>query len=92
MGHSLTEQCRVEVGPAPPEIPSAPTILKLGSFHRMSRVEPWICQNSMDIPHKQISMFRQFGHMASSSSFISNHDESLCKKLDLEPLLSVECP
>ncbi|KAL0685461.1 hypothetical protein Bca4012_052309 [Brassica carinata] len=26
---------------APPEIPSAPTVLKLGSFHRLSRVEPW---------------------------------------------------
>ncbi|KAL2224724.1 UNVERIFIED_CONTAM: hypothetical protein Sindi_2976300 [Sesamum indicum] len=26
---------------APPEIPSAPTVLQLGSFHRLSRVEPW---------------------------------------------------
>src|SRR5690606_9202770 len=26
---------------APPEIPSAPTVLKLGSFHRLSRAEPW---------------------------------------------------
>ncbi|KAF1876769.1 hypothetical protein Lal_00044220 [Lupinus albus] len=26
---------------APPEIPSAPTLLQLGSFHRLSRVEPW---------------------------------------------------
>ncbi|PIA29000.1 hypothetical protein AQUCO_06400051v1 [Aquilegia coerulea] len=26
---------------APPEIPSAPTVLQLGSFHHMSRVEPW---------------------------------------------------
>ncbi|PPS12483.1 hypothetical protein GOBAR_AA08150 [Gossypium barbadense] len=26
---------------APSEIPSAPTILQLGSFHRLSRVEPW---------------------------------------------------
>ncbi|KAJ1684657.1 hypothetical protein LUZ63_020121 [Rhynchospora breviuscula] len=25
----------------PPEIPSAPTVLQLGSFHRLSRVEPW---------------------------------------------------
>ncbi|PPS08013.1 hypothetical protein GOBAR_AA12630 [Gossypium barbadense] len=25
----------------PPEIPSAPIVLKLGSFHRLSRVEPW---------------------------------------------------
>ncbi|KAL8256491.1 hypothetical protein R6Q59_031558 [Mikania micrantha] len=25
---------------APPEIPSAPTVLQLGSFHRLSRVEP----------------------------------------------------
>ncbi|XLT79712.1 hypothetical protein HN873_001465, partial [Arachis hypogaea] len=53
MGESLTEQCRVEPGAltaclpisthftAPPEIPSAPTILQLGSFHRLSRVEPW---------------------------------------------------
>ncbi|RYR49456.1 hypothetical protein Ahy_A07g035960 [Arachis hypogaea] len=26
---------------APPEISSAPTVLQLGSFHRLSRVEPW---------------------------------------------------
>ncbi|GKF61950.1 photosystem I P700 chlorophyll A apoprotein A1 [Tanacetum coccineum] len=26
---------------APLEIPSAPTVLQLGSFHRLSRVEPW---------------------------------------------------
>ncbi|KAL4337529.1 hypothetical protein AHAS_Ahas12G0119300 [Arachis hypogaea] len=26
---------------APPEILSAPTVLKRGSFHRLSRVEPW---------------------------------------------------
>ncbi|RZB75352.1 putative leucine-rich repeat receptor-like protein kinase [Glycine soja] len=26
---------------APPEIPSTPTVLQLGSFHRLSRVEPW---------------------------------------------------
>ena len=26
---------------APPTIPSAPTVLQLGSFHRLSRVEPW---------------------------------------------------
>eukprot|EP01018_Ginkgo_biloba_P017850 Gb_02134 [translate_table: standard] len=26
---------------APPEIPSAPTVLQLGSFRRLSRVEPW---------------------------------------------------
>ncbi|TYK08511.1 hypothetical protein E5676_scaffold323G00400 [Cucumis melo var. makuwa] len=26
---------------APPKIPSAPTVLQLGSFHRLSRVEPW---------------------------------------------------
>ncbi len=26
---------------APPEIPSAPTVLQPGSFHRLSRVEPW---------------------------------------------------
>ncbi|KAL8465117.1 hypothetical protein ACS0TY_034570 [Phlomoides rotata] len=26
---------------APSEIPSAPTILQLGSFHRLSKVEPW---------------------------------------------------
>ncbi|KAF8728053.1 hypothetical protein HU200_018629 [Digitaria exilis] len=26
---------------APPEIPSAPTVLQLGSFHHLSRVEPW---------------------------------------------------
>ncbi|KAF1859031.1 hypothetical protein Lal_00000855 [Lupinus albus] len=26
---------------APPETPSAPTLLQLGSFHRLSRVEPW---------------------------------------------------
>ena len=26
---------------APPEIPFAPTVLQLGSFHRLSRVEPW---------------------------------------------------
>ncbi|KAK8966756.1 Cytochrome b6 [Platanthera guangdongensis] len=26
---------------APPEIPSAPTVLQLGSFHRLSGVEPW---------------------------------------------------
>ena len=24
-----------------PEIPSGPTVLQLGSFHRLSRVEPW---------------------------------------------------
>ncbi|KAJ9550588.1 hypothetical protein OSB04_014633 [Centaurea solstitialis] len=26
---------------APPEIPSAPTVLQLASFRRLSRVEPW---------------------------------------------------
>ncbi|KAL5130797.1 hypothetical protein HKD37_12G033796 [Glycine soja] len=26
---------------APPKIPSAPTVLQLGSFHRLFRVEPW---------------------------------------------------
>ncbi|KAH0730945.1 hypothetical protein KY289_002133 [Solanum tuberosum] len=26
---------------APPEITSAPTVLQLGSFHRLSRVKPW---------------------------------------------------
>ncbi len=26
---------------APPEIPFAPTVLQLGSFHRLSKVEPW---------------------------------------------------
>ncbi|KAL2330621.1 hypothetical protein Fmac_018202 [Flemingia macrophylla] len=26
---------------APPEIPSAPTVLQLSSFHRLSKVEPW---------------------------------------------------
>ncbi|KAK7295983.1 hypothetical protein VNO77_49583 [Canavalia gladiata] len=26
---------------APPDIPSAPTVLQLSSFHRLSRVEPW---------------------------------------------------
>ncbi|KAK4426202.1 hypothetical protein Salat_1388700 [Sesamum alatum] len=26
---------------APPKIPSVPTVLQLGSFHRLSKVEPW---------------------------------------------------
>ncbi|QHO30164.1 uncharacterized protein DS421_8g230990 [Arachis hypogaea] len=26
---------------APPKIPSAPTVLQLGSFHHLSKVEPW---------------------------------------------------
>ncbi|TKY49015.1 hypothetical protein E2542_SST26440 [Spatholobus suberectus] len=26
---------------APPKIPSAPTVLQLGSFHCLSRVKPW---------------------------------------------------
>ncbi|OEL26658.1 hypothetical protein BAE44_0012324, partial [Dichanthelium oligosanthes] len=26
---------------APPEIPSAPSVLQLGSFYRLSMVEPW---------------------------------------------------
>ena len=34
-----------------------------------------------------ISMFSLFGHMASSSSFQPNKTESLCKKLDLQPLI-----
>ena len=35
-------------------------------------------------------MFSMFGHMASSSNFESKQDESLCKKLDFEPLVSGE--
>ncbi|KAK7322209.1 hypothetical protein VNO80_34936 [Phaseolus coccineus] len=35
---------------APPEIPSAPTVLQLGSFHRLSRVEPWDLTANLKAP------------------------------------------
>ncbi|KAL8209908.1 hypothetical protein R6Q57_006640 [Mikania cordata] len=51
---------------APPEIPSAPTELQLGSFHRLSRVEP--CDLTADLKsHLQTLYAQSFGITLASS-------------------------
>ncbi|KAL1333864.1 hypothetical protein AAHE18_11G134000 [Arachis hypogaea] len=51
---------------APPEIPSAPTVLQLGSFHRLSRVEPWDLTANLK-SHLQTLYAQSFRIMLASS-------------------------
>ncbi|KAG2239906.1 hypothetical protein Bca52824_091265 [Brassica carinata] len=53
---------------APPEIPSAPTVLKLGSFHRLSRVEPWDLTADLK-SHLQTLYAQSFRITLASSAF-----------------------
>ncbi|VVA28225.1 PREDICTED: conserved [Prunus dulcis] len=52
---------------APPEIPSAPTVLQLGSFHRLSKVEPWDLTADLK-SHRQKLYAQSFRIMLASSS------------------------
>ena len=38
--YGLIKHYKLRLHDIPPEIPSAPTVVQLGSIHRMSRVEP----------------------------------------------------
>ncbi|KAJ7941080.1 ATP synthase subunit alpha (mitochondrion) [Quillaja saponaria] len=53
---------------APPEIPSAPTVLQLGSFHRLSRVEPWDLTADLK-SHLQTLYAQSFRITLASSAF-----------------------
>ncbi|KAG4165611.1 hypothetical protein ERO13_A13G086560v2, partial [Gossypium hirsutum] len=52
----------------PPEIPSAPTVLQLGSFHCLSKVEPW--DLTVDLKsHLQMLYTQSFRITLASSAF-----------------------
>ncbi|CAN6458697.1 unnamed protein product [Victoria cruziana] len=51
---------------APPKIPSASTALQLGSFHRLSRVEPWDLMADLK-SHLQMLYTQSFRIMLASS-------------------------
>ncbi|KAL9340623.1 hypothetical protein Peur_066842 [Populus x canadensis] len=53
---------------APPEIPFAPTVLQLGSFHRLSRVEPWDLTADLK-SHLQTLYAQSFRITLASSAF-----------------------
>ncbi|TYJ12143.1 hypothetical protein E1A91_A11G328700v1, partial [Gossypium mustelinum] len=52
----------------PPKIPSAPTVLQLGSFHRLSKVEPWDLMADLK-SHLQTLYAQSFRITLASSAF-----------------------
>ncbi|KAB2080785.1 hypothetical protein ES319_A05G089400v1 [Gossypium barbadense] len=54
---------------APPEIPSAPTVLQLGSFHRLSKVEPW--DLTADLKSHLQTLYAQSFRITLASSVLS---------------------
>ncbi|KAG4168899.1 hypothetical protein ERO13_A12G053150v2, partial [Gossypium hirsutum] len=62
---------------APSEIPSAPTILQLGSFHRLSRVEPW--DLTADLKSHLQTLYAQSFRITFASSAFYLHAVLLCQ-------------
>jgi hypothetical protein len=53
---------------APPEIPSTPTILQLGSFHSLSRVKPW--DLTVDLKSHLQTLYAQSFQITLATSFL----------------------
>ncbi|KAJ3669778.1 hypothetical protein LUZ61_022632 [Rhynchospora tenuis] len=81
----------------PPEIPSAPTVLQLGSFHRLSRVEPWEFDGGLEKPPTDalrpiipdnaciLCFYRGCWHRVSRCLFLGYRHCFVSKKRSLRP-------